>query len=71
LVESEINGDTAVVKLIVYWEASVWNSPEAYSKRIMLDAYQTWEVKLKENQEIVITKYMVNELKYKEGSTKL
>src|SRR6188508_147751 len=41
-VESTINGDRATVKVVVQWEASVWNAPEAYSKRIKCDAFQTW-----------------------------
>jgi hypothetical protein len=70
-VESDINGSSAKVKVIVYWEASVWNSPEANSKRIMLDAYQTWEVKQLADERIVITKYTVDQLQYAEGSATL
>jgi len=65
-----ISGDTAVVKVVVKWEASVWNSPEAYSKRITLDAFQTWYVKLV-NGNVIITKYTVDDLKYYEGSATL
>lgn len=71
LVEPTINGDTAVVKIIVQWEASVWNAPEPYSKRIVLDAYQTWEVKAGENGRVLVTKYIVDDLKYHEGSATL
>lgn len=67
---AEINGNIANVKVVVQWEASVWNAPEAYSKRIKLDAFQTWEMKLS-NGKIVITKYIVDELKYHEGSATL
>lgn len=70
-VEPTINGDTAVVKVVVQWEASVWNAPEPYSKRIVLDAYQTWEVKAGENGSALITKYTVDDLKYHEGSATL
>jgi len=70
-VESDINGSSAVVKVIVHWEASVWNSPEANSKRIMLDAFQTWEVKQLQDERIVITKYTVDKLQYAEGSASL
>lgn len=65
-----ITGDTAVVKVVVKWEASVWNSPDAYSKRITLDAFQTWDVKLV-NGNVIITKYTVDDLKYYEGSATL
>ncbi|MEI7582969.1 hypothetical protein [Runella sp.] len=69
--EATINGDTAVVDVIVKWEASVWNAPEAYSKRITLDAYQTWEVKAGPDDSVLITKYIVGDLKYYEGSATL
>ena len=72
LAESTIDGDKASVKVVVQWEASVWNSPEAYSKRIKLDAYQTWEVAYRaDSQRIVVTRYTVDELKYHEGSATL
>lgn len=69
-VESTIDGDTASVKVVVQWEASVWNGPEPYSKRIKLDAYQTWEVAYKDDK-VVVTSYTVDELKYHEGSATL
>ncbi|GAB3971927.1 hypothetical protein GCM10028806_23080 [Spirosoma terrae] len=69
-VESTIDGDTASVKVVVQWEASVWNAPEPYSKRIKLDAYQTWEVAAKADK-LVVTTYTVDELKYHEGSATL
>jgi hypothetical protein len=69
-VKPVIKGDKAVVKVVVQWEASVWNAPEACSKRINCDAYQTWEVKLV-NDKIIITKYIVNSMKYHKGSAKL
>jgi len=71
LVEPKINGDKATVKVVVQWEASVWKAPEAKSERINADAYQTWEVKLNEVGNVVITKYVVDDLKYHEGSALL
>ena len=70
-VESEIDGDTATSKVIVQWEASVWNGPDAYSKRIKLDAYQTWGIKESADGKPQITLYTVDELKYHEGSAEL
>lgn len=65
-------GDRAEVKVVVKWEASMWNPPEAYSKRIVLDAYQTWEVKRSPStQKPVVTRYVVDSLDYAEGSAKL
>jgi len=59
------------VKVVVQWEASVWNAPEANSKRIVLDAYQTWDVKINSEDRLVVSKYTVDEIKYHEGSAKL
>lgn len=71
VVEPVINGDTASVKVVVQWEASVWNGPDAKSKRINADAYQTWEVKPNTEGDVIITKYVVDGLKYHEGSATL
>ena len=68
--EPVINGDTADVKVVVQWEASVWNPPAANSARIVCDAFQTWVVKIL-NGNLVITKYVVDGLEYHEGSAKL
>ena len=65
-----IDGDKATVKVIVKWEASVWNAPEANSKRIIADAYQTWEMGVIDGK-TVITKYVVDGLEYYEGSATL
>ena len=71
-VDSTINGTEAEVKVIVQWEASIWNPPEAYSKRIVLDAYQTWTViRDPQTSKPVVLTYIVDELKYHEGSAKL
>jgi hypothetical protein len=71
-VDSDIKDDnTAISKVVVHWEASVWNAPEAYSKRIKLDAYQTWGVKEGPDGKPQITLYTVDDLKYHEGSAEL
>jgi hypothetical protein len=70
--DAKISGDTATVDIIVKWEASVWNPPDRYSKRIKLDAYQTWTVKRSpQTGKPVVVTYSVDELKYHEGSAKL
>jgi len=69
-VSPQIDGDSASVKVVVQWEASLWNAPEAYSKRIKCDAYQTWEMKIIAGK-LVITKYIVDEIKYHDGSATL
>lgn len=70
VVEPVINGDEAQVKVVVQWEASVWNPPAANSARIKCDAFQTWIVAL-QNGKPVIKKYVVDGLEYHEGSAKL
>jgi hypothetical protein len=65
-------GDEADVKVVVHWEASVWNAPAPSSNRIKLDAYQTWTVRrLPETGKLVIAKYTVDKLAYEADSAKL
>ncbi|MDJ0846680.1 MAG: hypothetical protein QNJ08_20885 [Crocosphaera sp.] len=62
----------AYVKVIVNWQASIWNPPSPKSERIVLDAYQTWKVvRSRITQEPVIATYIVDSIKYAEGSAKL
>lgn len=69
---TSISGDTAEVKVVVRWEASVWNPPAPTSDRIVLDAYQTWIVTRSPNtQSPVILTYIVDSLDYAEGSARL
>jgi hypothetical protein len=67
-----IDEDGADVQVVVYWEASVWNAPDARSKRIKLHAYQTWYVERDVNHGApVIAKYTVDRLEYSSDSTLL
>ena len=60
------------VKVVVKWEASVWNPPASKSERIILDAYQTWVVKRSPNTgKPVVQTYIVDSLDYNEGSARL
>lgn len=71
-VKSTITEDGAEVKVVVHWEASVWNPPAASSSRIKLDAYQTWRViRDADTDKPVIARYTVDELKYDADSAKL
>jgi hypothetical protein len=63
--------EQAEVKVVVKWEASVWNAPEPFSKRIVLDADQTWIVQRSATGQPVVKTYIVDELKYYEGSATL
>lgn len=71
-VKSVIKGNKARVKVVVRWAASRWRSPAPYSDRIVLDAYQTWEVALSRTSGLpVVTTYIVDRLVYAKGSAKL
>ena len=60
------------VKVVVKWEASIWNPPAAKSERIILDAYQTWIVgRSPESEKPIIITYIVDSLDYYEGSAQL
>ena len=60
------------VKVVVKWEASMWNPPAAKSERIISDAYQTWILERSpETQKPVILTYIVDSLDFAEGSAKL
>jgi hypothetical protein len=43
-VEASISGDRAEVDVVVGWQASWWEPPEAKSKRVSMDATQKWTV---------------------------
>lgn len=66
------NGDRTTAKVVVRWEASRWNPPTANSERIVLDAFQTWElVRSPKTGKPVILTYTVDSLEYESGSAKL
>lgn len=71
-VKPKIKGNKAKVKIVVRWAASRWRPPAAYSDRIVLDAYQTWEVKLNKATGLpVVATYIVDKIVYVKGSAKL
>jgi len=63
-------GDEADVKLVVNWQARVWNPPEPKSKWLGMDARQTWVVR-SEGGRAVIAKYVVDGIDLMEGSATL
>jgi SnoaL-like domain len=73
--EVKITSSTAekvTVQVVVKWEASVWKPPAPTSERIVVDAYQTWILERSlETQKPAISVYIVDELKYYEGSATL
>lgn len=70
-VQVTLNGNRADVKLVVNWQAHVWNPPEAKSKWLGFDADQTWIVALSVTGKPVIETYIVNALIPMEGSAAL
>lgn len=65
-------GDRTEVKIMVQWEASRWTPPAPYSGRIILNAYQTWEiVRSPITHKPIILTYTVDSLNYHDGSAKL
>jgi hypothetical protein len=70
-VDSHAHGDHADVKVVVNWQAKVWNPPDAKSKWLGFDAYQTWKVTRAPSGDVVILTYVVDELKPMEGSASL
>lgn len=71
-VDVEATDEGMLVKVVVRWEASVWNPPAAYSQRIKLDAYQTWLVtRSPRSGQPVISRYTVGELVFDEDSARL
>ncbi len=44
-VAASIRGDEADLDIVVGWQASWWEPPDAKSKRVMMDATQKWTVR--------------------------
>jgi hypothetical protein len=64
--------DCAEVKIVVYWEASMWQPPAPKSQRIMLDAYQNWVVQRSLTTQLpVIQTYVVDRFDYAADSARL
>lgn len=70
MLDINVNGHTATVKLVVNWQAKIWNPPAAKSQWLGFDAAQTWIVK-KEDERAVIQQYIVDGLDPMEGSASL
>jgi hypothetical protein len=71
-VEIDSAKEGVLVKVVVRWEASTWNPPEPKSRRIKLDAYQTWRVtRSPSTGKPVISRYTVDELVYDKDSARL
>jgi hypothetical protein len=62
-------GDKAEVKVVVNWQARTWDPPAPKSKRVNMDAYQTWIVRRApySGQAVILT-YIVDASKPVPGS---
>jgi hypothetical protein len=68
----DIAADTANVKLVVNWQAHVWNPPAAKSTWLGFDAYQSWVVKRDDKTGgATISSYTVDKLDAMPGSAQL
>ena len=70
-VSSTIDGERADVKVVVNWQAKIWDPPAANSAWLGFDAYQTWVVSRDANGNAVILNYVVDELRAMPGSSSL
>jgi hypothetical protein len=65
-------GTDADVKVVVNWQAKIWDPPAANSVWLGFDAYQTWVVRRSpETKQPIVVKYVVDELKPMPGSGSL
>ncbi len=64
--------DAANVKLVVNWQAHIWDPPAPKSVWLGFDAYQTWVVKRSQTTgKPVVATYIVDKLDPMEGSATL
>ncbi|WP_306210650.1 nuclear transport factor 2 family protein [Actinoplanes sp. RD1] len=63
--------DRATVKVVVNWQATIWNPPAAKSRWLGFDAYQTWEVVPGELGTPLVKTYIVDALQPMPGSAAL
>jgi hypothetical protein len=64
--------DVVGVKVVVNWQAKVWDPPEPNSRWLGMDAYQTWQVRRSPRSgRPVIVRYVVDDLVLMDGSSTL
>jgi hypothetical protein len=66
-----LTATTADVKVVVNWQATIWNPPAAKSVWLGFDAYQTWEVAAGADGSPQIKTYVVDSLDPMPGSASL
>ena len=68
---SELSPDRAWVKVLVNWQARIWNPPAAKSLWLGFDAYQTWEMVPGPDGRPLVKTYIVDSLEPMPGSASL
>jgi hypothetical protein len=67
----ELTPDRATVKVVVNWQARIWNPPAAKSLWLGFDAYQTWEMVPGPDGRPQVKTYIVDALEPMPGSASL
>jgi len=69
MMDIEIKGETAITKLLLNWQTLIWNPPEARSKWIGCDIYETFGlIRDKRSSNAVINLFIVDKVELMEGS---
>lgn len=66
-----VTDDRAEAKVVVNWQAKIWDAPEPKSQWLGFDAYQTWEVVAGDDGRPLIKTYIVDALEPMPGSASL
>jgi SnoaL-like domain len=67
----EVTSAGGDVKVVVNWQAKIWNPPAPKSEWLGFDAYQTWRVRRGTDGQPQLTRYVVDELAPMPGSASL
>jgi spermidine synthase len=70
-VVSTVSAGTAEVRVVVNWQARIWDPPAPTSQWLGFDAYQTWRIVQDDTGKLKIASYRVDELKPMPGSAQL
>ena len=68
---TDTTADSLQARVVVNWQAKIWNPPDAKSQWLGFDAYQTWTVVTGPSGALQIAEYTVDELRPMPGSAAL
>lgn len=72
MLDIEINGTTANIKLVVNWQARTWDPPQGYSKWEGVYVHQSWVIQRnKSTGKPVINRYIVDKFEPMYGPLKI